>query len=115
MSQSTLEYLDHILEEADYLIKTSDQLSYNEFVNDPTLTRAFIRSLEIIGEAVKKIPKEFRQKYPSVTWKDMAGMRDVLIHRYSHVDLELVWDVIQDDIPKLKKQIANIIQDLEEE
>ena len=76
------------------------------------ITRAFSRSLEIIGEAVKKLPDDLRVKYPQIDWKDIAGMRDVLIHDYFGVDYELVWDVVKNEIPTLRFQIEQII-DLE--
>ena len=77
-----LEYLKHIRDECEYLVGMSKELHYEKFVDDETLKRAFVRSLEIIGEATKKIPEDFKQKYPHVNWREMAGMRDVLIHGY---------------------------------
>jgi uncharacterized protein with HEPN domain len=77
---------------------------------DETRQRAFVRSLEIIGEATKKIPEGFRKQYPSVEWRAMAGMRDRLIHDYFGVDYELVWDVVRNRIPELRGQIASILE-----
>ena len=77
---------------------------------DGTRQRAFVRSLEIIGEAVKKVPEEFRAQYPAVEWRAIAGMRDRLIHGYFGVDYELVWDVVQKRVPKLRSQIASILE-----
>ena len=114
MSRSILEYLEHILLETDFILRESKKLNYKSFAEDEKLTRAFTRSLEIIGEASKNIPSDIKNDYPDIEWKKMAGMRDVLIHAYFGVDYELVWDVVQQEIPPLKKQIKTIIQDLEE-
>jgi len=111
MSFEPRDYLRHILVEADYLIGRSGGLSFEAFAADETLRRAFVRSLEIIGEATKKVPEDFRTAHSSVEWRAMAGMRDRLIHDYFGVDFELVWDVVQTRIPALRKQIASILGD----
>jgi len=80
MSKDPLEYLKHIAEECLFILSVSKGLSKEAFLNDEILKRATVRSLEIIGEATKKIPTEFRSKYSSIEWKSMAGMRDRLIH-----------------------------------
>jgi uncharacterized protein with HEPN domain len=109
MSLSQIEYLKHILDEIEYLLKHSKELSLDEFVKDETLQRAFVRSLEIIGEATKKLSSEVKAKYPYVEWKVIAGTRDKLIHDYFGVDFELVWDIITAKIPILKNQIRDIL------
>jgi uncharacterized protein with HEPN domain len=94
MSFGPREYLLHILAEVTYLLESSSRVSRDQFLASETLRRAFVRSLEIIGEASKKISNDFRKQHPEVDWGAMAAMRDRLIHGYFGVDYELVWDVI---------------------
>lgn len=111
MSKPAEEFLRHILIEADYLISESKDLSLPVLVKDETKKRAFTRSLEIIGEAAKKISDKFRKSHPEVDWKAMAGMRDKLIHWYFGVDWEIVWDVVTNEIPKLRKQVKKLVDE----
>lgn len=83
-------FLEHILAETEYLLKTARTLTLDEFLADETLKRAFVRSLEIIGEAVKNLPDDLKIRYPDLDWRRMAGTRDRLIHGYFSVDFELV-------------------------
>jgi uncharacterized protein with HEPN domain len=85
-------------------------LSFNEFAASDTLRRAFVRSLEIVGEAARKIPDELRAQHPDVEWRDMAGVRDRIIHDYFGVDHELVRDVVQKRIPELHSQLTAILE-----
>jgi uncharacterized protein with HEPN domain len=109
MSFEPRDYLRHILVEVDYLLDNSQTLAYERFVADETLRRAFVRSLEIIGEAVKNLPEEFRISHPEVQWRPIAQMRDRLIHGYFGVDYQLVWDVVCEKLPELKRSIQRII------
>lgn len=110
MSFEPRDYLRHILLEADYLLDRSAHLTVDGFRTDATVQRAFVRSLEIIGEASKKVSAEFRAEHPHVDWRAMAGMRDRLIHDYFGVDYDLVWDVVRHRIPELRRQIAAILE-----
>ena len=105
----SISYCEHILTEADYLAKASAGTLRAAFLADETLKRAFVRSLEIIGEAVKQIPDDFRAAHPQVEWRKMAGTRDKLIHDYLGVDYELVWDIVQSKIPGLRIAMEEII------
>ena len=111
MLKSEIEYLRHIKKECDYLLKTSENLLENSFYEDETLKRAFTRCLEIIGEASKRVDLDFRLKYNSIPWSDMAKTRDKIIHHYEGVDYELVWDIITTSIPELHFQIEQIIKE----
>jgi len=110
MSFEPRDYLEHILAEAEYLLAESQNLSQDEFQDSETHRRAFVRSLEIIGEAAKKFPSEYRLEHPSIDWRGMAGMRDRLIHDYFGVDYELVWDVVLNSIPKLHAAVSDLLK-----
>jgi uncharacterized protein with HEPN domain len=98
-----------MLDEMTYLADRSRGLSKAEFLQDATLMRAFVRSLEIIGEAARNVPEDFRQKHAHVDWRAMAGMRDRLIHAYFGVDYDIVWDVVANKAPVLMKEIQHIL------
>lgn len=106
-------YLLHIVAEMDYLLKHSDPIDFQSFLHDETLRRSFERSLEIIGEATKNIPKAFREKHHDVPWKDMAGLRDILIHQYFGVDYARVWDIVKQKIPVLRERIKALLRETE--
>lgn len=111
MSKDPLGFLNHIADECTYLLSISDNLSKDEFLDDETLKRAVVRSLEIIGEATKKIPADFKVKWNTIQWKNMAGMRDRLIHDYMGVNYSIVWDVFKNKIPNLHQQICDVLKD----
>ncbi len=106
-------FLKHILDECCYLEEASKNLEFEDFMADENLKRAFVRSLEIIGEATKNLSEEFRNKYMDIPWSQIAGLRDVLIHKYFGVDYRNVWLIIKNEIPQLKKSISKILEELE--
>ena len=114
MSFQPRDYLRHILVEVEYLLDQSQGLSFERFAANETLRRAFVRSLEVIGEAVKNLPEEFRASHSEVEWRSIARMRDRLIHGYFGVDYQLVWDVVQEKLPELKRNIQSIIDKLQQ-
>ena len=89
------------------------EINYASFVLDRRTVNAVIRSLEVMGEAAKRIPEEIRRKYPDIPWKRMAGMRDKLIHEYAGVDLETVWDAITEELPPLKPLLEKLAGEME--
>ncbi|MBS1638431.1 MAG: DUF86 domain-containing protein [Bacteroidetes bacterium] len=109
MSKEPIEFLKHIADECIYLLSVSQGQSKDDFLNDETLKRAVVRSLEIIGEATKKIPADFKVKWNTIQWKNMAGMRDRLIHDYIGVNYSIVWDVLINKIPELNIQIQKVL------
>lgn len=110
MQPSTLEFILHIKDEAEFCLQQLVDKSYDSFINDGVLCRAIARSLEIIGEASKRIPPDFRSKYPLIEWKVMAGMRDRLIHHYFGIDYETVYTTVRNDLPQLREWIAIVLE-----
>ncbi len=108
--KSPLEYLYHIRDEAEFILNSTKDIDKESFLADPVLTRAIIRSLEIVGEAAKKVPKEYKESVQCIEWKSMARMRDKLIHHYFGIDYSIVWDVVSSEIAPLYKNIILLIE-----
>lgn len=105
-------FLKDMLEGIQKIMKYTKGKSYEEFVNDELLVDGVIRNLEVLGEAAKNIPQSFRKNYPDVEWKKIAGLRDILIHEYFGIDYEVLWDIIQNKIPKINEDIQVILEEL---
>ena len=103
-------FLRHILDEIEFLTDQCRGLQFQELIEDEVLKRASVRSLEVIGEATKNLSKEFKEKYPAVEWKKIAGLRDKLIHHYFGINWDIVWDVIKNKLPDLGKEIRILIE-----
>ena len=111
MYKSYIPYLQHILDECLYIRSViTDDMIVEQFLMDETLKRAVTRSLSIIGEATKKIPADVKYAWQSISWRQMAGMRDRLVHDYMGVNYLIVWDVAKNIIPELTTQIENVIK-----
>lgn len=103
-------YLKHILQAINRIEEYTTDFTHDDFLSNYLVQDAVIRQLEIIGEATKRISFATTENYPHIEWKDVAGMRDKLIHHYMGVDIEILWDTIRQDIPILKEEIIRIIQ-----
>jgi uncharacterized protein with HEPN domain len=102
--------LQHILESIEWIEKDIKDLSEEAFYANVPIQDAVVRRFEIIGEAVRNLPNDFKKDNPEIPWLDIADMRNRLIHEYFNVDIELIWDIIQQEVPPLKKQIKKLIK-----
>ena len=99
-----------ILDSIEKIEEYTKNISEDRFFNDLQIQDAVVRRVGIIGEAVKNLPASFRNKYSDIPWKKIAGTRDIIIHDYSGIDVNLVWEIVNKDILKLKKQILELLE-----
>jgi len=104
-------YLTHILECIEKIILYTSS-GENEFAKSTLLQDAVIRNFEIIGEATKNLSLDFRERHPEIPWRKMAGLRDVLIHNYMGVNIRMVWNIVKNDLPVLKRDISKVLQSM---
>ncbi|MFH1841047.1 MAG: DUF86 domain-containing protein [Candidatus Shapirobacteria bacterium] len=103
-------FLGHILDSITEIENTLKSVSEKDFSQNVQAQDAVIRRIEIIGEATKNLPITITKRYPKIEWREIAGMRDKLIHQYFGVDVKIVWETAKKDIPKLKRQISKVLE-----
>ena len=111
--KQNLPYLKHILDEINFLIDKTSGITFEDYLEDEVLTRATTRSFEIIGEAVKNLLEDFKNKHNEIEWKKISGMIDKIIHYYFGVNWNIVWKAIKEKLPELKKEFEKFINELE--
>ncbi len=110
MKRDNLLFLEDILTSIILIEKYTKNLNLSLLEKKIEKQDSLVRRIEIIGEAAKNLPLDFKNKYSDVPWKDIAGMRDIIVHAYFGVNLDTVWKVVKNDLPKLKKQIQEILK-----
>ena len=110
MLPSQPEFLRHILDECRYILKVTAGKASEEVFADETLSKAIVRSLEIMGEATKRLDPDFKTQHPHVEWKKIAATRDIMIHDYFGIDYDVVFHTIKNDIPALQRELLRIIE-----
>lgn len=103
-------FLEHILNETEFILENTAELSYPEFLENLVLKKAVVQSFGVIGEAANQISEEFQKTHTEIDWKGMTGFRNRLIHKYFDINFSQVWEIIEEDIPTLNTQILQILK-----
>lgn len=109
MAKDIAVFLKHIIESAELIEEYLVEIDKELFKKSKQIQDSVIRRLEIIGEAVKNIPDDYKKSHTGIPWKQLAGLRDVLIHQYFGVDIELTWEIARYEIPKLKRILMDVL------
>jgi len=107
-------FVKDILDAIDKIEEFVGNMDYGEFMKDDKSSTAVVKKIEIIGEAIKNIPKDVRVKYKAIPWKDIVGMRNKITHNYFKIDYEIVWNVVKEKLPALKIQIEQVLKEMDE-
>lgn len=110
MTRIYLDYLQDMLDNARRAAQFVEGMSYAEFTKDDKTVYAVIRAVEVVGEAAVSVPEDVRLKYPEIPWRDVKGMRNKLVHQYFGINIEVVWQTVQEDLPMLIPLLENILK-----
>ncbi len=113
MPRDPLIYLEDILTAIGFIESFTRGFTHEQLADDPKTLHAVIRNLEVIGEGVKHLPEDTKSLSTGIEWKKIAGLRDILIHEYFGIDVEIIWDVISNKLPDLKRAVKDIVTQLE--
>jgi len=113
MHRTVLHFLDDIEESLDNILKYTRGMTREEFLANPMARDAVAWNFEVIGEAVKNLPDDLKARYPAVEWRKIAGLRDTIVHGYFRIDYEVLWGIIETDIPHFHNRIREIIEEEE--
>lgn len=106
------DYLQDILDAVAAIEQFTAGIEFEAFSQNLEKVFAVSRAMEIIGEAVKRVPDSVRNQYPDIPWRDIAGMRDQLIHDYFNTDVKIIWQAVQEDVPQLKMMISEVLREI---
>ena len=112
MKRTSKHHFRDILDYAEFSVQFIKNMNYEEFANDKKTVFAVVRALEVVGEASNRVPQEIKEKYSYLPWNEMRGLRNKIVHNYDDIDYVIVWNVVQNEIPKLISQIKLIIDEI---
>jgi uncharacterized protein with HEPN domain len=104
-------YLDDILQAVEKITQYTWEISFQTFSGDDKTIDAVVRNLEVIGEAVKHIPKKVRSRYPDIEWQRITNLRNIIVHEYFGINLKIIWDIVKNKLPVLAERIKQLLED----